>query len=124
MSILPRLGDFIQLNGKDYIVNSIEWIEIYGNSSSKSEEIRPVISVKEIGEFEKTEDLKRKLEHTEEWYAVRLKALEDWARKNNHIEFFEILANGHLLKDPPIYAQQMNILKWKLEIINKDKFNG
>ena len=54
--------------------------------------------------------------HAEEWYAVRFEVLKDWARKNDHNEVFNILANGvPNITDPPTYAQQMNILKHKLD---------
>ena len=119
MSCLPRVGDFVELNGNDYRVSHIEWLEIYGKSNTKPEEIRPVVVVNSVDKFEKNKDLEKKLTHVEEWYAVRLETLKDWAKKNDHTEVFDILANGHLLKEPPTYAQQINILKHKLSSYGK-----
>lgn len=69
--------------------------------------------------------LVEKLEHTEEWYAVRMKLLEDWFREHGKklpiaTAFWNIVANG--TKDvfaPPTYQQQLNRAKHELELSEK-----
>jgi len=56
-------------------------------------------------------------EYCEQWYAVRLKRIQEWAEENGHGEVIaNIIANGTSEStEPPTYDQQMNILRHQLE---------
>ena len=114
--IMPGVGDVIEINDDIYKVDHIQWVDIDDGRGIK---LKPLIVVVHSSEYDKNIDYEKRLKHTEEWYACRLKTLKEWARKNNHKEFFDILANGHLLYDPPTYEFQMNVLKHEVEKLKK-----
>lgn len=117
MEYLPQKGDTVSLGVNVYSVNSIEWVPVdQGNNSIN---LAPIVYIQKTKEYKSNQKYKKLLEETEDWYAVRFEALKDWAKKNNHKEFFDILANGSLLHEPPTYAQKMNILKNKLSYQEK-----
>lgn len=62
-----------------------------------------------------------KLEFCEEWYAVRIERLKDLAKKHDiWPEMACILANGTGDPyEPPTYAQQMNLLRYRAEKAEK-----
>lgn len=55
------------------------------------------------------------LNNTREWYACRLERIKSYAKeKGIWADIACIFANGTLgIHEPPTYAQQMNILKYK-----------
>lgn len=60
-------------------------------------------------------ELKRRIEHSDYFYATRFERLSDWARSlapELSRMFFDIVANGTAVPhEPPTYAQQMNMLR-------------
>jgi len=60
----------------------------------------------------------RRREHTEQWYAVRCERLWHWAHEDEEHrgEYFSIIANGTTSGfEPPSYAQQLNMAKYRAE---------
>ena len=58
--------------------------------------------------------------HTQYWYSTRLERLWHWAHEELNAEqrhqYFSIVANGTSdVKEPPTYAQQFNVMKWRME---------
>lgn len=60
---------------------------------------------------------REKREFSEQWYAVRLKRIQDWAEETGNGEVLaNIIANGTSeVTEPPTYDQQMNILRHELD---------
>jgi hypothetical protein len=92
---------------------------------------KPNFSSPELNElFDRIEQLNDRVAHTREWYAVRMERLKDFAKeKGIWHEVASILANGTMtgldsdgkwVYDPPTYAQQMNMLKWQVEKLQKE----
>lgn len=75
------------------------------------------------GKYEdaKTVDqLMSRLEHTRYWYATRHQRLWHWAHAElaepQRTRYFSIVANGTAdVNEPPTYAQQFNVMKWRME---------
>ncbi len=60
------------------------------------------------------------LEHTRYWYGTRHERLWHWAHaeltEQQRQRFFSIVANGTAsANEPPTYAQQFNMMKWRME---------
>lgn len=60
------------------------------------------------------------LEHTRYWYSTRHERLWHWAHAEltaqQRERFFSIVANGTAsVNEPPTYAQQFNMMKWRME---------
>lgn len=72
------------------------------------------------------ERLAQSIQHTQEWYAVRLQLLEDFFRNEGKglpvaYQFWNIIANGtNGPLSPPTYQQQMNRLKHENERLAKE----
>jgi hypothetical protein len=64
----------------------------------------------------------RSKEHTQYWYAVRLERLKDLAKERGiWTEVAAIIANGTLTAvEPPTYAQQLNIYKYRAEAAERE----
>lgn len=77
--------------------------------------------LKRIEELKEERDLAiERRDWTQQWYAQRHQRMDDWMRKEApegaKNQYFSIAANG--TKDPfepPTYAQQFNVMKWRAE---------
>lgn len=66
------------------------------------------------------DQLMSSLEHTRYWYATRHERLWHWAKTElaepQRTRYFSIVANGTAdVNEPPTYAQQFNVMKWRME---------
>lgn len=63
------------------------------------------------------ERLRKRVEHTEQWYAVRFERIRDEAKAAGIWPRIAcIMANGTAeATEPPTYAQQMNVLRHEVE---------
>lgn len=64
--------------------------------------------------------LHERLEHTRYWYSIRHERLWHWAHAElndqQRSRYFSIVANGTAdITEPPTYAQQFNMMKWRME---------
>ena len=93
--------------------------------------MKPSFSLPELNElFDKIEYLNDTIAHVREWYAVRMERLRDFAKEKGVWHgVASILANGTLsgidsdgkwVYDPPTYAQQMSMLKWQVEKLQRE----
>jgi len=82
-----------------------------------------VLSDEVVSQYKRLEG---SVERTRAWYGVRLERLRDWADtlpEEEKTKYFNIVANGTSSPfEPPTYAQQLNITKFKKEAA-KEKLN-
>lgn len=99
-------------------------------AKSRLQELLPAIQAQAKAPLEaEIERLKKRQEFTKEWYAVRIRRIEDTAKREGiWPEIACILANGTAGAEkepyeyePPTYAQQLNAAKYRAEKAEKER---
>lgn len=120
---------------RDPIVAKAELVASLANSEAASQLELAQALEDSLGETQSQLDLamawgKRLIERMESsnyWYATRFERLWHWA--HNEVKplsekvakrYFDIVANGGTMDEPPTYAQQMNTLRWERDSARRD----
>ncbi len=132
---MGRLWNAINSYADDRIRERLEDIRIDRASSKAVKDIEKAL---EDFKHEVCDDAEDRVEFSQEWYAVRIKVLDEWARRHGHLfvqktveemykesgdpaEFFGIIANGMpSLGAHPTYGQIQQRYKYRAEKAEKE----